>query len=206
VVLAVWWRVAVGWPDHLGERLAGLAASVVAPVLLVVWLGGGPLAAGWARKAGTPARLLAGAAPAAASSPASAAAAPTTTTAPASGFAHVPFTARLSGRVSQSAPSAGGRVTVRLSTTLSSGADGLLTVDITGRPVEDGGVLMETSRVTLGTTGRPALFDGSVTELRGGDIGALVRDGSGSAVRLAIVVHIDQSTGSLSGTVHGDAA
>jgi hypothetical protein len=204
VVLAIWWRVATGWPDHLGERLAGLTASVVAPVLLLVWLTGGPLATGWARKAGTPASLLAGGTPAAA--PQVAAPATPTTTAPAGVFTALPFTANLDGRVTQSPNGGADRVTVHLSTTLSSGADGVLTVDITGRPVDDGGVLMQTSRVTLGTNDRPALYDGEVTDLRGTDIGALVRDGAGVRVRLAIAVQIDRGSARVTGTVRGDAA
>jgi hypothetical protein len=42
---------------------AGLAAAVGLPVAFViglaVWLPGGPLAAGWAKRAGTPTKLLA---------------------------------------------------------------------------------------------------------------------------------------------------
>jgi hypothetical protein len=204
VVFAVWWRVASGWPDHLGERLAGLTASVLAPVLLLAWLTGGPLATGWARKAGTPASLLAGSTPAAA--PQVAAPTTPTTIAPTGVFTALPFTANLDGRVTQSPNGGGDQVTVRLSTTLSSGADGVLTVDITGRPVDDGGVLMQTSRVTLGTNDRPALYDGQVTDLRGTDIGAVVSDGSGVRVRLAIAVQIDRGSARVSGTVRGDAA
>jgi hypothetical protein len=96
-------------------------------------------------------------------------------------------------------------VTVHLSTTLSSGADGVLTVDITGRPVDDGGVLMQTSRVTLGTNDQPSLYDGQVTDLRGTDIGAVVSDG-GVRVRLAIAVQIDRGSARVTGTVRGDAA
>ena len=207
VVLAVWWRVAVGWPEHRGERLAGLTASILAPALLFVWLTGGPLASGWARQAGTPESLLGGGG-ASGAAPAAAAAAPSTTTTapPASVFSSPPFTARLAGQVGQSSPSAAGRVTVRLSTALSSGAEGVLTVDITGRPVDDGGVLMDSSHVTLGTAGQPGLYDGTVTDLRGTDISALVRDAAGSALRLRLQVSIDQATQRVTGTLRADAA
>lgn len=58
VVLALWWRLAVGGPGHTRARLAGVATTLVAPLLLVVWLSGGPLAAGWARRSGTPDSIL----------------------------------------------------------------------------------------------------------------------------------------------------
>jgi methionine sulfoxide reductase heme-binding subunit len=219
VVLAVWWRVASGWPDHLNERLVGLSLSIVAPVLLVVWLLGGPLASGWARRAGTPANLLAGGAttgtPTGSSSAdgVSSGGAPTTaptttpsTTAPTDAFATVPFTAELTGAVGQSQPSASGRVTVRLSTTLSSGASGVLTIDITGRPVDDGGVRMDSSRVTLGPTSDPTRYDGEITDLAGTTMAATVRDTSGTSIRLAIEVRIDQESQKVTGTVRGDAA
>jgi sulfoxide reductase heme-binding subunit YedZ len=216
VVLAVWWRVANGWPDHLRERALGLTASIVAPAVLAVWLAGGPLAAGWARKAGTPDSLLGGGVSVAAGTPSgsgasgSGAAAPPTTTAPpataGSQFASVPFDARLAGAVAQSQPSAAGRVTVRLSTTLSNGADGVLTVDITGRPTNDGGVVMDTSRVTLGPSNQPTLYDGQITNLQGTNIGAVVRSPAGTSIRLSIAVRIDQSTAKVTGTVRADAA
>ena len=51
VLLAVWWRLAQGWPDHAGARVAGVIATLAAPLLLVTWLGDGPLASGWATRA-----------------------------------------------------------------------------------------------------------------------------------------------------------
>jgi len=62
VVAAVWWRAAVGWPSRLGARLAALVASVALPIAVAAWVVVGPLQPGWARIAGTPARLLNGSA------------------------------------------------------------------------------------------------------------------------------------------------
>ncbi|MBV8991834.1 MAG: ferric reductase-like transmembrane domain-containing protein, partial [Solirubrobacterales bacterium] len=61
VIVAVVARATAGWPDHAGARMTALAASVLTPIGLLVWLPGGPLAAGWAKEAGTPASLLAAA-------------------------------------------------------------------------------------------------------------------------------------------------
>jgi sulfoxide reductase heme-binding subunit YedZ len=59
VLLAVFVRAAIGWPAHAARRT--LAASTAAAFVLgvVMWLPSGPLGAGWARRAGTPVRLLA---------------------------------------------------------------------------------------------------------------------------------------------------
>lgn len=58
VVVAVFVRAAAGWPADREWRIVAGVAATVAPILLVVWLMGGPLAPGWARRAGTPAPLL----------------------------------------------------------------------------------------------------------------------------------------------------
>ena len=59
VLVAAGLRVGAGLVSRPGGRAFGFAAVAVAPVLLVVWLVSGPLADGWARKAGTPASVLA---------------------------------------------------------------------------------------------------------------------------------------------------
>ena len=59
VLVAVWLRVAAGWPNHASIRTSAVLASIAAPVALLVWLPSGPLGAGWAKRASTPASLLA---------------------------------------------------------------------------------------------------------------------------------------------------
>ena len=63
VLAAVAGRAVVGWPDHLRLRVGALATAVVFAGGLVVWLPGGPLGKGWARRAGTPPSLLSHRAP-----------------------------------------------------------------------------------------------------------------------------------------------
>ena len=58
VLAACWWRIAVGWPGRQGVRAAAAVASVVIPLAVLAWAVTGPLQAGWARRAGTPASLL----------------------------------------------------------------------------------------------------------------------------------------------------
>jgi sulfoxide reductase heme-binding subunit YedZ len=54
----VGWRLAYGWPRAAGFRVTVAIASGVGVVALAVWMADGPLAAGWARAAGTPTDLL----------------------------------------------------------------------------------------------------------------------------------------------------
>jgi predicted ferric reductase len=58
VVVAVGVRVASGWPDRVGVRAAAMGASLMFAGGLALWVPSGPLAAGWARRAGTPPALL----------------------------------------------------------------------------------------------------------------------------------------------------
>jgi DMSO/TMAO reductase YedYZ heme-binding membrane subunit len=58
VLAAVAGRAMIGWPENLMLRIGALAMSVVFAGGLAVWLPGGPLGKGWARRAGTPPALL----------------------------------------------------------------------------------------------------------------------------------------------------
>jgi Ferric reductase like transmembrane component len=198
VILALWWRLAIGWPDHVGVRVSALLASIVAPILLVVWLASGPLAAGWAVRAGTPASLLVhvSSTPTTGAAPASSGAAAGSST-----LASAPFGASLSGSISQSSPAADGRITVRLLTTMSGGATGVLEVDLIGRPLDGGGVLLDTSAVRLGPAVQPTLYQGAVSSLRGTQIVATLRSSGRPALQLTIAVQPDTTTNRVTGTV-----
>lgn len=58
VLAAVVARVAIGWPEHARLRLGMLGVAAAFALGLVIWLPSGPLAHGWARRAGTPPALL----------------------------------------------------------------------------------------------------------------------------------------------------
>ncbi len=185
VILALWWRLAVGWPDHRGVRVAAIVVSLVAPVVLVLWLGAGPLAAGWARKAGTPASVLervsptsgAGSGGPLAASPGNVASLP----AP-------PYTVQVAGSSSESAAGSDGRVTVRLAMAMTGAATGPVEVDLIGQPVEGGGVALERSGVRLGTSSNPSLYTGAVTSISGQEIDATVTDAGRHALLLVFQV------------------
>jgi predicted ferric reductase len=51
-------RAMIGWPDNARLRVGALGLASAFALGLIVWLPGGPLAKGWARRAGTPPSLL----------------------------------------------------------------------------------------------------------------------------------------------------
>ncbi len=61
VIGALVWRLAAAGPRIALLRWAGMAAGLAGTGLLVLWMASGPLQPGWAKAAGTPADLLAGA-------------------------------------------------------------------------------------------------------------------------------------------------
>jgi methionine sulfoxide reductase heme-binding subunit len=117
------------------------------------------------------------------------------TTAPPSGdLPAPPFTANVSGTVKTTSQNSSGEVEVMLTMVLQ-GSNTPLVVTLLGTSV-NGGVAMSSSSVVLGTA------RGVVTALDGTTIGATVRAPSGH-VDLEMQLSIDQSTGSISGTVSG---
>jgi hypothetical protein len=59
VIAAAGWRLAWGWRVALRRRLLVAGLAVVACFVVAGWAAGGPLQAGWARRAGTPTALVA---------------------------------------------------------------------------------------------------------------------------------------------------
>ncbi len=200
VVLAVWWRVAAGWPAHTTARLVSGIASVMAPLAIVTWLLSEPLQPGWARKSGTPTALLAS----------TRATAVTTSTGAGDRASSVgtdvfasAFRARIQGTISQSRADASGVTTVRIRTALSEGASGTLDITITGTALADGGVQMNNGSVTVGPSGDPARYQGSITSLDGTQVSAVVRDGSGGTERVDVRLDIAANGTTVSGVVQG---
>jgi phage terminase large subunit-like protein len=194
VAAAVAWRLAAPRPERAGVRALAAATGVALAVGLSVWLLQGPLAPGWARRAGTPARLLA---PAARARPV-AARRPST---PAPLLAS--FTTRLRGSLRRGV-SAGGMTVVDMRMTLDGGPGGALRVRLAGRPASGGGVIVARSAVTLGPSWAPRRLRGRVDTLDGSSLVALVGSPDGRAERL----HIDLalSDRAVRGTISGRPA
>jgi DMSO/TMAO reductase YedYZ heme-binding membrane subunit len=193
VVAAVLLRVAQA---HLGPppvRLAAGAAALVVPAVIAGWAATGPLEAGWARRAGTPARLLA-------ARPVTV----TTTTARARepALPSTPYEAPVRGSFSTSAPGSDGLVTVGLRARVAGGAKGLLHVVLRGVPLENGGVQMTTSSVDFGPAGSPRAYSGSIVSLAGSRLIASVQDARGDALDLTLVLRLDSADQSVRGSLH----
>lgn len=159
---------------------AGSAAAVLATLALGVWLTLGPLASGWARRAGTPSKVLA------AFSPRAPAPAPARTPAPPHRDAfNRPFDATLSGRIHNGAASDGTAV-ADLGMRLGGGPRGVLRIRLGGQPLPGGGLSMDRSAVTLGPPRDPARYSGRIQVLNDTVMRSLVGSADGRAVRLTI--------------------
>jgi ferric reductase like protein len=184
-----------------GARTGVAAATLLGLVALVIWTAQGPLAAGWARRAGTPPAVLAAFAPG--SARAVAAAAPPAP-APRRDPLHRPFSSSLAGDV-RSGLGAGGVAVVDLQLHLRGGPRGELRIRIGGLPLDGGGVAMQESAVTLGPPSDPGRYQGRIDELNGSRVHALVGSRDGRAMRLTIDLSLapDSATGVLhSSPVH----
>jgi hypothetical protein len=201
VLVAVWARISAGWPEHLGARSAALAASIAAPIALVAWLPTGPLASGWAKRAGTPSSLLPRAKGQLVSTGAptsSASATGQTSSTPGSTSDAVSGSVKL-------AQLPDGLVHVDLQIARTGQSLSALDIRIEGEPLSGGGIQMTSSIVTLGTPSDPALYRGFVTGLSGGTIDAHVQSAR-HALSLQARLQVDPGSGKLAGTVTSAAA
>jgi hypothetical protein len=191
MIVAVVARVTAGWPDHAGGRLAALAASAMVPLGLLVWLPSGPLAAGWAQKAGTPASLVTASATGSSSTSSGSGG---STSAPSA------FTANATGTIQQS-QSSGGLAAVDISLSLSGQQLNTLAIHLRGQPLSGGGLQMTSSTVTLGTRSNPSQYHGQVTSLNGTDIAAQVTDAGAQRLNLTAHLQLNPDGSHASGTV-----
>jgi sulfoxide reductase heme-binding subunit YedZ len=172
-------------------QIATAAITVLSGFGLAVWMAQGPLARGWARRAGTPAAVLAAFAPRAAPTPVRAA--------PDDALAK-PFTAAIAGTI-RDGTSADGLAVVDLSVSLSGGPPGVLRIRLGGQALSGGGVQMDRSAVTFGPPADPARYQGRIEYLQNSQLRALVGSTDGRAVRLTVDLSLGQGT--VGGQVQG---
>jgi hypothetical protein len=196
VLAALWYRLAQGWSiANASRRGAALLASIALPVAVVAWAATGPLRPGWARRAGTPAALIASSNTPAASA-ASGSSAGSGRKTPGATFA-VPFTSRLIGTQHQSGPDANGLVSVTISGHLQGPQTGALTIVLTGQPANDGGVQLTGSQVTMGP------YQGHVSQLSGASLVADLTSPSGATLTATIDLQLVPGQSTVTGSVHG---
>jgi sulfoxide reductase heme-binding subunit YedZ len=195
VVIAVLSRIARAHSAGGGLRAGATALSVATPIGIAIFALAGPLAHGWARRAGTPLKFLGGRVTAS-----RAAAAPAAATT-AKGPLDRAFSATLSGSVSQSAASGGAIVELQLR--LGGGANGQMRVLMGGSPLPGGGLSMTGSQVDLTAPGMPSALVGRILSLSGTRFVARVSDTSGSVIDVNANLTIDGNTGAVTGTLSG---
>jgi sulfoxide reductase heme-binding subunit YedZ len=203
VLAAFAWRLATGRTLPIARRTAAAVGAVVFCTAVAGFAALGPLRPGWSHRSGTSSALLTqlaarnGGAAAAATPPGTS----TATTAPvASGGSPVPavpFTSRVTGSQSQTAPDSQGTIRITLAMHLTDTASTPLTIVLVGAESAGGGVALASGTVTFGS------HAGTVVGLNGATITARV-DAPGP-VTLTANLQIDQRTGAVSGDVSGTA-
>jgi sulfoxide reductase heme-binding subunit YedZ len=212
VLAAVWVRIASIGPEHANLRAPALALSVAVGVGLLAFTWAGPLQRGWARRAGTPASLLAsrsstavavsgtaGAATATAGGATRSAGASAAGTSTSARRGAHPFSASISGTIAQTTEPDGAIVDLALN--LTGGVDGELRVRLAGTPVDSGGLSLTGSQVDLTAVGFSSAMQGRVTSLQGQRFDARVRDGAGSSLNLRVSLNVDDQAGTVTGSV-----
>jgi len=201
VAVAVAARV-VGSATPAGVRRGVIGAVALTTVGLVAWTMQGPLAHGWARRAGTPASVLQAFSPAPATA-ATAVAVPArrTPAAVARDALSRPFAAALAGALHRGT-SAGGTAVVDLSLRLRAGPHGVLRIRLGGQALAGGGLHMTRSAVTLGPPRHPGRYSGRIGLLEGQRMVALLGSRDGGAIRLTIDLVLGTDT--VAGRVRGE--
>ena len=209
VVVATAMRITSGLADRPGTRRAGFALWAAAPIILAVWLASGPHASGWARRAGTPASVLAAASRSVDTTGTTSTGTSATPTSPSgadSAFPTSGFQARIDGTFHEGTPDAQGQVTVSLVGRVSSGADGNIDVELHGRPDSGGGIRLDRGSVVLTGTGADDRYAGDVVGLRGNVIVADLANAGGTRLQVTLdFTRLDAATGTMAGTMSGGA-
>jgi methionine sulfoxide reductase heme-binding subunit len=192
VAAAICWRVAGAERPVPGLQGPVILLSLAVVVALAVFTVAGPLQSGWARRAGTPANLLA---------PKSAAPVVVTHVSSKS-YVPKPFSAALVGSVKQAQLPIGS--IVDLSMRLHGGSAGRLRVRLAGAPIDGGGLSLTGSQVDLIASGIPTVLQGQINSLEGEHFTARVDGSAGTSFTLHVRLHIDTQTDAVTGTLQAE--
>ena len=202
VILAVWWRVRPAFVQRPTARGWAMAATIIGPLVLVAWLLNGPLASGWASRAGTPAALLGQTAQASAAS----AGTSTPNASPSESPTLDPsFLARFSGSTTRSI-GASQTVTVQIDATLDDGSGGKLVVVLHGTDSR-GSLVVRNGTAKVVSAGNETQFAGPIVAIEDGTLLATASSDSPTAESLEIRVdHLDVEGGTVSGSIRSTGA
>jgi Ferric reductase like transmembrane component len=202
VFAAVVWRV---WDagDALPAVRAGATLGGVAVLLgLLVWARGGPLAKGWAARAGTPSSLLgARSATSTAGGAQEAGAVPTASVQTAASLPAGRFDATFTGTLRE-VPAGNGLVTILIDARARGRFNGRVHLALRGQAIDGGGVQMIDSVVGLLPTGSPSWASGRVTGLDGRRVLTTVNTADGGSTNVLLDLQISGS-GNVTGSLHG---
>jgi len=187
--LARVWFVADGAPPL---RATGATAALLVPLAIGLWFEAGPAQHGWAKRAGTPATLLARRSQTVLTA---------VRTPPKVALPTTSFSSTMRGRITET-NDASGLVNVELAGTLTGRPGGAVRIDLRGEPL-GGGVTMTASGVSYVPRGTRTVYTGSVTTLAGQEVVALVSVGADHRLRLDFRLSIAARSGTVSGTVAG---
>jgi sulfoxide reductase heme-binding subunit YedZ len=174
VAATVIWRLMRGWEGWEPARAVLAAGVVIVPPALAVWLVFGPLATGWAERAGTPTRLLA------------------TTTHKTSRVTTIvlPDSAAFSGSANLEG-GAGEAATLATSAHTTGGLPLSLSVQLDGQQEEEG-FFVRSGSVRLVPPDGAAVYRGRVTGVDGGVLQARLSDGLGDVIDLSVQMSISE--------------
>lgn len=189
-------RIARAEPSVGELRAPAIALCLATPIALLAFTVLGPLQKGWARRAGTPASLLAHAP---ATAPSAVVNNPTVTRAENRPRA---FSAALVGSVKQAQLPVGSIVDLRMR--LIGGTHGQLRVRLGGAPIPGGGLSLTGSQVDLIADGIPSVLEGQISSLEGEHFIARVRTSSGTAFDLHVRLHVNTQTDNVTGRLSAD--
>ena len=195
VLVAVLARIGRAESAGAGIRAGTTVLAIAAPVGLLIFALVGPLQKDWARRAGTPLRLLG--ARTAPTHPVSS----STAVARRSGPLDRAFSATVFGTVRQTTLPAGS--IVELDLRLGGRVTGQMRIRLGGAALPGGGLTLTGSQVDLTGPGLPSALGGKVVSLLGNRIVARVSDTSGSVLNLDANLSIDQTSGAVTGTLNG---
>ena len=204
---AVWWRLSL--PGTAPRPLTITIAVTAVPLVTILFTALGPLQPGWARRAGTPVRLLAGQAASAGGAARNSSSGGTNGTssggtASSGGAAALPSGGGFTGRAARSSGPEDGEVTITVTARTSGPSGEPVTITLQGTP-DGAGVVMQRGTVLVGRAGAASSYSGPVVALDGQQLIADLSDQARSTARASIRLDVSGSRATGTLTVTGGA-